>query len=118
MLSAPHRMRRSDDFRVAVRHGRRAGRPRLVVHLAGPTPGDQSCPVSVGFVVSRQVGPAVVRNRVKRRLRHLMAARLDLLPDGARAVVRANPAAGAATTAELAADLDAALQRLTAGASR
>ena len=30
----------------------------------------------VGFVVSKAVGGAVVRNRVKRRLRHLVAAEL------------------------------------------
>ena len=60
----------------------------------------------VGFVVSRAVGGAVVRNRTKRRLRALVAARLDRLPDGVDVVVRANPPAGTASSRELAAALD------------
>jgi ribonuclease P protein component len=111
-------MRHSDDFRAAVRSGRRAGRPRLVVHLAAPAADAVGRPASVGFVVSRQVGPSVVRNRVRRRLRHLMLDRLDRLPAGSRAVVRANPAAASASFADLASDLDAALRRLSAGAAR
>jgi len=63
----------------------------------------------VGFVVSRTVGPAVVRNRVLRRLRHLMAARLDRLPGGSRVVVRAFPLAAAASSTGLAQALDRAL---------
>jgi len=66
---------------------------------------------SIGFVVSRAVGNSVVRNRVKRRLRHLVGARLGLLPPGTRVVVRALPAAGSAKAAALGADLDRALDR-------
>jgi ribonuclease P protein component len=66
-------------------------------------------PARVGFVVSKAVGGAVVRNRTKRVLRHLVAARLTRLPDECHLVVRANPAAAAATTPELAAELDRAL---------
>ena len=69
----------------------------------------------VGFVVSRAVGPAVVRNRVKRRLRELMRARLDSLPGGCMVVVRVHPAAAAARQADLAADLDPVLRRLLRG---
>jgi ribonuclease P protein component len=66
----------------------------------------------VGFVVSRAVGPAVTRNLVKRRLRHLMRERLGLLPRGSVLVVRALPAAASAPYADLAADLDRRLERL------
>lgn len=68
-------------------------------------------PPRIGFVVSKAVGGAVVRNRVTRRLRHLGAARVDTLPGGAAVVVRALPAAAEATYAGLAADLDRALRR-------
>ena len=67
-------------------------------------------PPLVGFVVSRAVGGSVVRNRVERRLRHLVAARLDALPSGAHLVVRASPAAATATSPELRSDLDSALR--------
>jgi ribonuclease P protein component len=58
------------------------------------------------------VGPAVVRNRVKRRLRHLVRERLPLLPPGSLVVVRALPPAAAAEYADLGRDLDAALRRV------
>ena len=66
----------------------------------------------VGFVVSRAVGGAVVRNRVARRLRHLVRPRLQQLPPGTLLVIRALPPAATATSAELAMDLDAVLRRL------
>jgi ribonuclease P protein component len=57
------------------------------------------------------VGAAVVRTRVKRRLRHLLTSRVDRLPAGSLLVVRANPPAAGATSAQLGADLDRALDR-------
>lgn len=91
-----------------MRGGVRAGRRRLVLHaLVG------SCETTkAGFVVSKAVGNSVVRHRVTRRLRHLVRPRLGTLPAGTALVVRALPAAADATSAQLAADLDAALRRL------
>ena len=63
-------------------------------------------PARVGFVVGRAVGGAVVRNRVRRRLRHLARGYLGSLPEGSLLVVRANPRAATASQAELAAELD------------
>jgi ribonuclease P protein component len=68
--------------------------------------------------VSKAVGGAVVRNKVKRRLRHLMRERVDQLPPGSLVVVRALPGAGDADHAQLAQDLDAALRRLLGGGAR
>lgn len=70
--------------------------------------------VLVGFVVSRAVGNAVVRNRVKRRLRAAMAQRLTGLPPGSRLVLRAGPPASTAPAARLAADVEQILARLVA----
>lgn len=115
-------MKRGDEFARAIRGGRRAGRPTLVAHLwaadrdavesSASVAEARTGPSRAGFVVSKAVGPAVTRNRVKRRLRHLVAQRLALLPDGAVLVVRALPPAATAGTGELARDLDSALHRL------
>ncbi|MFE0700231.1 ribonuclease P protein component [Streptomyces sp. NPDC058872] len=123
MLPTENRLRRREDFATAVRRGRRAGRPFLVVHLhSGATdphaPGESASPTRAGFVVSKAVGGAVVRNQVKRRLRHLVRERLSELPPGSLVVVRALPGAGDADHAQLARDLDAALRRLLGGGTR
>jgi len=105
-------MRSGEDFRVTVRRGARAVRPTLVTHVVLADDGDgtdDGRSTSIGFVVSRGVGTSVERNRVKRRLRHLVRARLDDVPVGSRIVIRALPAAKDATSVMLAADLDATL---------
>jgi ribonuclease P protein component len=101
-------MRNGSEFTAAVRRGRRAGRRTLVVHLSRTSSSEE--PTKVGFVVSKAVGSAVVRNRVKRQLRHLTRDRLASLPSGSLVVVRANPAAAGST--KLAGDLDSALASL------
>ena len=117
MLTRVNRLTSSRDFGPAIRRGRRAGTPTLVLHLDVPPeqhPGTPEAGTSarVGFVVSKAVGPAVVRNKVKRRLRHLARERLTSLPGSAVLVVRALPPAASASYAELGSDLDRALGRL------
>ena len=102
-------MRHSDDFTAAVRRGASAGTSSLVAHVY-PDSARETAPL-VGFVVSRAVGVAVERNRVKRRLRHLMREHVGHLPAGSRTVIRALPAAAGLSTGVLAADLVSALQR-------
>ncbi len=111
MLHTSHRLRRSADFARAIRRGRRSGRDTLVVHLlAQDDSADQ--PARVGFVVSRHVGGAVTRNRVKRRLRHLMRDRVERLRPGTTCVIRALPTAADADFRRLRHDVDAALAKL------
>jgi ribonuclease P protein component len=120
VLPAAARLRHRDEYAATLRAGRRrtggAAPTLLVAHVASPADragaGHLPC---VGFIVARSVGGAVVRNRVRRRLRHLMAARLTALPAGCRVVVRALPAAAGASSPELAAALD---QALAPGATR
>ena len=106
-------MRHGAEFTLTVRTGARAGRPCVVGHLLVRADGpDEAEPARVGFVVSRAVGPAVTRNRVKRRLRELMRGYLHSLPSGSLLVVRANAAAAHAGHPDLAADLDSVISRL------
>jgi ribonuclease P protein component len=59
------------------------------------------CNVRLGLAVGKGVGPAVVRNRVKRRLRELFRRHKALVPGGYDLFVRAVPASASATYAEL-----------------
>lgn len=89
MLPVAQRLTSSDDFRACVRGGVRVGRPTLVVHARR----SDSPRSRAGFVVSKAVGNAVTRNRVKRRLRHLTAVVLPGVPFDVDVVVRALPGA-------------------------
>lgn len=123
MLPAESRMRRRRDFTAAVRRGSRSGRKLLTGHLLVPAAGaaGEDCPPRAGFVVSRAVGIAVVRNRVRRRLRVLVREYLSSLPRGSLLVVRAHPQAATASQADLAAELNLVMNTLVrrqAGALR
>ncbi len=106
MLPAPLRMHRSADFEAAVRRGARAGRTTLVVHCR---PVSDRADTHVGMVVARTVGGAVVRNKVRRRLRGVVVESQTTLPEGVDVVLRALPPAADATYAQLAADFASAL---------
>lgn len=96
-----------------ARRRRRAGSELLVVHAAMTTDATPTRPPRVGFVVSKAVGNSVVRHRVIRRLRAQVTQRLDHLPAGTDLVVRAQPAAAEASSADLGAALDRALERVS-----
>jgi ribonuclease P protein component len=116
VLPAGARLRRSADFTATLRASRATRADGILVLHTALSPADDaaadgSTPARVGFVVPRAVGPAVIRNLVRRRLRHLLRERLDRLPAGSRSVVRVLPAAASASYPALAAALDRALDR-------
>lgn len=110
MLSAEHRLTESALFASAVRHGQRVGGHNLVMHLKSRESGE---PALVGFVVSKAVGNAVVRNKVKRRLRAVLSQHVDELTPGSLLVVRALPSSADAEFKVLAGDVRRGLDRLT-----
>ena len=64
-MNADQRLRRRNDFAAVYRNGRIQSNPLLVLRVL---PNDRET-TRFGFVVGKAVGGAVVRNRVKRRLR-------------------------------------------------
>ena len=106
MLPRHLRLRHSADFVTVLRRGRKVARPTLILYA------HRSQHPHFGLVVSKQVGPAVDRNRVKRQLRHQAMLLID--PGSPfDVVVRALP--GAATAhGELVADLASAWEEAAA----
>ncbi len=108
------RLKRRSEFLRVARAGRKWATPGLVLQAAercGTADGE----FRVGFTASRKVGSAVVRNRVRRRLR---AAVDEVMPSRARAghdyVVIARRGALRRPFADLLGDLRAALDRVAA----
>jgi|SRR5262245_15226123 len=87
------RLKRSAEFERVRREGRRRnGRLLSVGILRVP----EEPEFRVGFVTSRRVGSAVVRNRVRRRLREIVRRDQRRLEKGVWLVVIARPAAAQA----------------------
>lgn len=107
MLATRNRLRTSTDFSTTVRSGVRNGRRNVVLYTAALAADE---PSRIGFIVSKSVGNAVVRNLVKRRLREVGALSLQQYGSGFAIVVRALPAAAGASFEQLRSDYDAALE--------
>ena len=109
MLKRAHRLVNPLDFKRVVRRGERASGKFVTVHVSARTPESNNekpvvtQPARVGFVVSKAVGSAVVRNHVKRRLRAIMG-QVSLTP-GDDLVVRALPRSASATYLDLETEL-------------
>jgi ribonuclease P protein component len=74
-----HRLSRSRDFDAVYRHGRSVSTRFLVLYWFPREDGAEDG-ARLGLAVPKAVGTAVVRNRVKRRLREVFRARLPELP--------------------------------------
>ena len=98
MLPKANRVARADDFRMAVRRGRRVATPHALVYMVAKSSSD---PTRFGFIVSKAVGNSVTRNLVTRRLRAIGREALNTHALGEDIVIRALPGSPAVAWASL-----------------
>ena len=92
-LRRVQRLRSPRDFQRVRAQGRRVSGALLLLGYATRGESDNSGLTRIGFSVSRRVGGAVVRNRVKRRLREVMRRKLARIAPGYDLVITARPGA-------------------------
>ena len=107
MLSRAQRIHLPTQFRRIIRRGAKAHKSTLICYA---TSGESDI-TRFGFVVSKNVGPAVTRNLVKRRLRAIAAELTSASP--VDVVVRALPDSATASWEALRADFTDALAHVT-----
>jgi len=71
-----HRLRKPSEFRNVFNNGRKIITPTLILHALAPNQEASR----LGMAVSRKVGKAVTRNRVRRRIREAFRLQHDHLP--------------------------------------
>ncbi|PJJ65298.1 ribonuclease P protein component [Compostimonas suwonensis] len=109
MLAKANRITRGDDYRVTVRRGVRSVGEHTVTYVRANSSSDQ---VRFGFIVAKNVGNAVVRNRVRRRLKAAASTGpCQTAKPGTDVVVRALPASVEASWATLQAEISLAVSR-------
>ena len=107
------RLKRRSDFRAAAQAAARGARASARAFVLQARLRAEPGPPRVGFTVSKQVGNAVERNRVRRRLRELVrAAPAAALCVGHDYVLVGRPAALKTRFGDMMRDLTAALQRV------
>jgi ribonuclease P protein component len=104
-------IRRRADFEAIGRNGQARATPQLVLRWMRTDRAESR----IGLSTPRSLGGAVQRNRVRRRLRELVRARLERIGPGWDLLLIARPAAGEASHAELGAAIDALLERSEIG---
>lgn len=115
MLAKRFRLTEARDYQGTVRRGRRLSSDLVIVYFRSSV-GNASR--RYGFVVSRAVGNAVIRNLVRRRLKSIAlqdaqaAVSSDLPPPRVDVVIRALPAAAQADWDTLRADVAALLSSI------
>lgn len=110
-FAAPDRLHRSAEFIRLQRNGARF-QTRHFVMYAGVL-GDDAARPRLGVTVSRRIGNAVVRNRVKRRVREIFRKNMRaILPAHTAVVVIARAGAGTLESAAIGDELSAAARNL------
>ena len=108
-FSRDDRLRKRTEFEACYSSGVRVSGRHLVLFLRSDPAASRP---RIGISVSKRVGDATVRNRVKRRLRELFRrTRAKLLDRPVEIAVNARPSAASAPFEDLARDYTSTLQR-------
>jgi ribonuclease P protein component len=116
------RLKRRTEFRAIAQAGARAPAQAFVLQAlrrdeAGKAAGQAAGPVRIGFTVSKQVGNAVERNRVRRRLREMVRRKPETaFAAGHDYVLIGRRSALTCPFGDMARELDGALRRVATGA--
>jgi ribonuclease P protein component len=92
-----NRLSRSRDFDAVYRHGRSVS-TRFLVLYSFDRDEDADEDARLGIAVPKKIGGAVVRNRIKRRLREVWRELLPEIPGGADYVLLVRPPLAEAET--------------------
>jgi ribonuclease P protein component len=113
------RLKRRTDFRAAAQAAAKGAKAHAGAFVLQARARGPSGPPRMGFTVSRQVGNAVERNRVRRRLREVVRlAPAETLRTGHDYVLIGRRAALALPFGDMLRDLDAALHRVHGDAAQ
>ncbi len=108
MLSARYRLRKNAQFKYVYNKGRSCtNRTLSLVYVKSGPPGS----MRVGFSVSKKVGKATVRNRIKRLMREACRIHLPRIRTGYLLVFVARPAAVGLPFAEVIASMQHLLEK-------
>jgi ribonuclease P protein component len=102
VLARANRITSGDDYKVTVRRGRRIVGDHTVMYIR--TSPDVMA-ARFGFIVAKNVGVAVERNRVRRRLKAASSQVVKQIPPGTDVVVRALPGSAEAGWSSLQAEI-------------
>lgn len=106
MLNKNYRLKKNKDFRTAYKKGKTFFSPSIVMYAFN----SNSSNLRIGFTVSKKVGKAVVRNRVKRKMREICRLNLHKLKDGYDIIFVAKPSIITKSYQEISKDINRLLK--------
>ncbi|ADI00807.1 ribonuclease P protein component [Salisediminibacterium selenitireducens] len=83
-MKKEHRLRKNEDFQTVFKHGKSVANRQFVVYTFDRNDQD---PSRFGLSISKKIGNAVTRNRIKRLVKEVIRHQLDHLPLGQDVVI-------------------------------